>query len=71
MRPGGSWRVTEAWLSVDQAADYLGVSAKTVRRKAADLGGVRFGSQLRFKASAIDAYLLERCSLGPRRKART
>jgi excisionase family DNA binding protein len=58
--------VTEPWLSVDDAAAYLSVSTKSVRRRAAELGGVRFGNRLLFRASAIDRFL-ETQSLGPRR----
>lgn len=58
--------MSEPWLSVDRAAGYLGVSTKTVRRHAAQLGAVKFGSRLLFKASEIDRFL-ESQSLHPRR----
>jgi len=59
--------MSEPWLSVEDAARYLGVSAKSVRRRAAQLGAVKFGTRLLFRASSIDAYL-ETQSLRPRRR---
>jgi hypothetical protein len=61
--------VTEPWHDVEWVADYLGVSSKTVRRRAADLGAKRLGSRLLFRASGIDRFL-ESQSLGPRRARR-
>jgi len=58
--------MSEPWRDVPWVADYLGVSTKTIRRHAAQLGGVKFGTRLLFRASSIDAYL-ETQSLKPRR----
>jgi excisionase family DNA binding protein len=58
--------MSEPWLSVEDAARYLGVSAKSVRRRAAQLGAVKFGTRLLFRASSIDRFL-EAQSLQPRR----
>ena len=59
--------MSEPWMGVDETARDLGVSNKTVRRHALDLRGVRFGSRLLFRASAIDKFL-ESQSLSPRRR---
>lgn len=58
--------MTEPWLGVEEAARYLSVSTKTIRRYAAVLGACRFGARLLFKASRIDSAV-ERGALGPRR----
>ena len=58
--------MSEPWRGVEWTAEYLGVSTKTVRRRAAELGGVKFGTRLLFRATLIDRYL-ESKSLRPRR----
>ena len=58
--------MSEPWRDVEWTAEYLGVSTKTVRRRAAQLGGVKFGTRLLFRASSIDRFL-EAQSLQPRR----
>lgn len=58
--------MSETWRDVEWTAGYLGVSEKTVRRHAAQLGGVKFGTRLLFRASSIDTFL-ESQSLRPRR----
>jgi hypothetical protein len=57
--------MNEPWLDVDQAAAYVGVSSKTIRRHAAQLGGVPLGARLLFRATRIDRFL-ESQSLSPR-----
>ena len=59
--------MSEPWRDVEWTAEYLGVSTKTVRRRAVQLGGVKFGSRLLFRASEIDEFL-ESQSLRPRRR---
>ncbi len=59
--------MSEPWHDVGWVAGYLAVSTKTVRRHALELGGVRFGTRLLFRASLIDRFL-ETQSLSPRRK---
>jgi len=54
---------------VCQTAGYLGVSEKTVRRHAAQLGGVKLGALLRFHRSDIDRYLEGRRLDGRTRKS--
>jgi excisionase family DNA binding protein len=58
--------MSEPWLDVDQAAEYLGVSTKTVRRYAAQLGARHLGARLLFRPSLIDRFL-ETQALSPRR----
>jgi len=58
--------MSEPWRDVEWTAEYLGVSTKTVRRRAAQLGGVKFGTRLLFRATLIDEFLESR-SLRPRR----
>ncbi len=61
--------MSEVFRTVDQEADWLQVSPKTVRRKAALLGGVRIGSKLLFPESETIRYL-ESERLGPRKGPR-
>lgn len=48
------------WLTVAEAAHYLRLSERSIRRHATDLGGVRYGSSekapLRFKRSRLDKW---------------
>jgi excisionase family DNA binding protein len=57
------------WLTAEEAAEYLGVSVKHVRRHAAALGAVKLGTgrnaPLRFKASLIDSRILRAYQLDP------
>lgn len=57
------------WLTAEEAAEYLGVSVKHVRRHAAALGAVKLGTgrnaPLRFKASIIDSRILTAYQLDP------
>jgi excisionase family DNA binding protein len=57
------------WLTAGEAAEYLGVSVKHVRRHAAALGAVKLGTgrnaPLRFKASVIDRRILTAYQLDP------
>lgn len=48
-----------AWRSSSQAADYLGVSTRTLYRLANDgqVGGYRIGRVLRFLTGDLDEYL--------------
>lgn len=58
------------WLTAEQAAEYLGVSVKHVRRHAAALGAVKLGTgknaPLRFKASIIDSRIVATYQLDPK-----
>jgi hypothetical protein len=47
----------EPWMTVEDAADYLCCSIKTIYRHAAALGGRKLGNQWLFKASIIDGRL--------------
>ena len=51
---------SDRWLTPKEAAEYLAISERTVRRRAADLGGVKLGpserAPLRFKRSALDRW---------------
>jgi excisionase family DNA binding protein len=58
--------MSEPWHDVEWTARYVGVSTKTIRRRAAELGGVKFGARLLFRASDVDAFLQSQ-SLRPRR----
>ena len=51
-------------MTVNDAASYLNVSSKTIRRMACELGGMKVGGQLRFTREGINAYLLT-CTLAP------
>jgi hypothetical protein len=42
--------MTEPWHDVEWVAAYLGVSTKSVRRRAVDLGAKRLGNRLLFRA---------------------
>jgi len=55
-------------LDVGAVAEYLGVSTKFVRRHALELGGVKVGSNLRFRRADVDSYLQSN-RLAPRRGA--
>jgi excisionase family DNA binding protein len=46
-------------LTIDEVADYLGVSTRTVRRLVAlrAIAFVRINRQLRFRLSDVDAYV--------------
>jgi hypothetical protein len=61
-------RRSEVWRDVAEQAEWLRLSEKTVRRRAAAMGGVRVGSRLLFPESATLAWLEQR-RLGPRRGA--
>lgn len=61
--------MSEPWHDVEWAAAYLGVSHKSIRRHAAQLGGVKLGARLLFRASEIDRFL-ESSSLRPQQGAR-
>lgn len=51
----------DRWLTLSEAAEYLGVSKRTLQRHAAAYGGrlLPAGRGLRFKASLLDAALIE------------
>jgi excisionase family DNA binding protein len=60
--------MSEPWRSVAEIAAYTGLSQKTIRRRAAALGGVRFGGRLLFRESAVDEALQSN-PLSARRRA--
>jgi len=50
----------EPWLTTQQLADHLGFSTKWVQRKVKDgMPSERFGSRLRFKATVVEAWLID------------
>lgn len=49
--------MSERLLTVNDAADYLVVSPKTVYRLAARLGASKVGGALRFRKAVIDDYV--------------
>jgi excisionase family DNA binding protein len=62
--------VTDHLMTVAEVAGYLGVSEKTVRRRAAELGGTKIGSALRFRRVEIDVFLEKHRLDRPRRVVR-
>jgi excisionase family DNA binding protein len=61
--------MSEPWIGVEEAARYVGVSTKTIRRHALRMGATKLGTRLLFRVSAIDRFL-ESQSLLPRRGTR-
>jgi excisionase family DNA binding protein len=59
--------VRERWYSIQEAADYLGISAVTLRRyiKNHRITTYRIAGRYRFKQSALDDFI-EACRLGPK-----
>lgn len=49
--------MSDRLLDVAAVAEFLGVSQKFIRRHAAELGGVKVGSHLRFRRADVDHYL--------------
>ena len=47
----------DKWLSPLEAAEYSGFSKQWINSKAADIGAFKNGTALRFKRSAVDAYM--------------
>lgn len=58
---------TERWVSADEVAEHLSMTAQWVRDMARDdeLPGVKFGIYWRFRISEVDAEMERRAS-GPR-----
>lgn len=61
--------VQEEWYSIQEAADYLGISAVTLRRyiKNHRITTYRIAGRYRFKRRALDEFI-EACRLGPKRR---
>jgi hypothetical protein len=59
--------VSEPWASIADVAQHTGLSEKSIRRRAAELGAIRYAGRLRFMLSEVDR-VLEQSSLRPRRK---
>lgn len=59
--------MSESLQSVEEVADYLGMSTKWVYRNALRLGGIRVGRCLRFRRGNVDKFL-ESQTLSPRRR---
>ncbi|BCQ09667.1 hypothetical protein JMUB5695_03117 [Mycobacterium heckeshornense] len=57
---GGEQSEQGSWLTATQAAQALGVSARHVRRLAADLDGQLVGGRWLFPADAVSEYAEER-----------
>ena len=56
-------------LTVDQLADELGITRRTLERWHAERSGpprIKFGKQVRYRADSVRAWLLERESFEPR-----
>lgn len=52
--------VNEKWMSIDDAAEHLGVKAVTIRgwiRKGKDIPAHKIGKQWKFKFSELDAWV--------------
>jgi len=64
--------VSEEWYSIQEAADYLGISVVTLRRYIKDhrITTYRIAGRYRFKKSALDDFI-ETCRMGPKRRAAT
>jgi excisionase family DNA binding protein len=56
-RPPDDSRPLVQLLDVDQVAALLCCSRKSVYRRARQLGGLKLGSRLRFRAEDVSAYL--------------
>ena len=61
-------RSDDPWRSVPWVADYLTCSTRDVYRRAAELGGVKYGARLLFKASEIDRRMDQLRLDRPRRR---
>jgi excisionase family DNA binding protein len=59
----------EKWYSIQEAADYLGISTVTLRRyiKHHRISTYRIAGRYRFKKSALDDFI-EACRLGPKQR---
>ncbi len=59
----------EQWYSIQEAADYLGISAVTLRRyiKHHRITTYRIAGRYRFKRTALDDFI-EACRLGPKHR---
>jgi excisionase family DNA binding protein len=62
--------VQEGWYSIQEAADYLGISTVTLRRyiKNHRITTYRIAGRYRFKKNALDDFI-EACRMGPQRRA--
>lgn len=52
--------INEKWISIDDAAEYLGVKPVTIRdwiRKGKDIPAHKIGKQWKFKCSELDAWV--------------
>ena len=52
--------INEKWISIDDAAEYLGVKPVTIRdwiRKGKDIPAHKIGKQWKFKSSELDAWV--------------
>jgi excisionase family DNA binding protein len=60
----------EKWYSIQEAADFLGISAVTLRRyiKSRKIDAYRIASRYRFKKEALEEFL-EACRLSPKKKS--
>ena len=60
----------ERWYTIQEAAQFLGISTVTLRRYLKDhkIGAYRIAGRYRFKKKALEDYL-EACRLGPRKGA--
>lgn len=52
--------INEKWISIDEAAEHLGVKTVTIRdwiRKGKDIPAHKIGKQWKFKISELDAWV--------------
>jgi len=53
-------RLTDKWISIDEAAEYLGIKPATVRdwiRKKKDIPAHKIGKQWKFKCDELDEWV--------------
>lgn len=53
-------KIEKQWISIEELAEYLGISAVTIRfwiRSGKDIPAVRIGRQWRFRISDIDEWI--------------
>jgi len=64
--PGGVTMRTAEWMSTEEAAASIGITARTLYRfiDEGDLQAYRFGRVIRLKASDVEAYI-ESCRIRP------
>ncbi|WP_285011304.1 helix-turn-helix domain-containing protein [Pedobacter faecalis] len=59
----------DRWLSVDEAAKYIGFSKQWLLRRKVEFGVFQEGQAVKFKRSSLDAYMEKYRLISNRRKA--